>query len=487
VFRREQILRYAQDDIESGRAQDDTQLAEGLRITAVRASLLDDTIVALATAPGRAALAVVRVSGRQTRQLIAAVSPELPEDPEPRHAYLVAVVDAGGEPIDCGLVTFFAAPASYTGEDAAEISVHGAPRVVDRLLAALTRAGARLARPGEFTERALLHGKMDLLEAEAVQELVDARTDAAARVSARRLQGALSRRLSGVRELLLRAAASLTATIDFSDDVGESVDLSVARDLQSAGETLEKLAASYEAGRLFSAGCRVAILGRPNAGKSTIFNALVGSPRAIVTDIPGTTRDSIDAMLDVSGVPVTLVDTAGLRATEDRVESIGVSRAREEAGRADAVLYVFDAAAGLCEEDRAALSSFAADQKPVLLVANKVDTVSPEFAPPDGATPLCGVAPEAALRLHELLAERLFPGLSLEAADEVLGNARQRDLVLRARLTAGDALEALRRGDSPEYAAAHVDSALAALADVFGETTAEDVLQRIFATFCIGK
>jgi tRNA modification GTPase len=448
----------------------------------------DDTIVALATAPGRAALAVVRVSGRETRRLIAALSPEeLPEEPEPRHAYLVAIVDAAGEPIDRGLVTFFAAPFSYTGEDAAEISVHGAPRVVDRLLSALTRAGARLARPGEFTERALLHGKMDLVEAEAVQELVDARTEAAALVSARRLSGALSRRLSGIREQLLRAAASLTATIDFSEDVGESVDPAVSRDLEGAGDTLEKLAASYETGRLFSAGCRVAILGRPNAGKSTIFNALVGSPRAIVTNIPGTTRDSIDSILDVSGVPVTLVDTAGLRATEDPVESIGVSRAREEASRADAVLYVFDAAAGLDEEDGAALAGFAADQKPVLLVANKIDTAPQGFTPQDGAAPLCGVAPEAAETLHGLLAQRLFPSLPLEAADEVLGNARQRDLVLRAGRGAADALEALCRGDSPEYAASHVDSALAALADVFGETTAEDVLNRIFATFCIGK
>lgn len=447
----------------------------------------DDTIVALATAPGRGALAVIRVSGRETRRLIAASSPGFPLEPEPRHAYLVAIVDSAGEPIDRGLVTVFFAPNSYTGEEAAEISLHGSPRAVDRLLSTLTRAGARLARPGEFTERALLHGKVDLIEAEAVQELVDARTDAAARVSARRLSGALSRRLAGVREHLLRAAASLTATIDFAEDVGESVDPAAAGELQSACEELERLAASYEAGRLFSAGCRVAILGRPNAGKSTIFNALVGSPRAIVTEIPGTTRDSIDAMLDVSGVPVTLVDTAGLRATEDPVESIGVARSREEAQRADAILYVFDAAAGWSEEDRAALSLFAADGKPVLLVANKSDTARAGVAPKEGATPLCAVAPEAPRALHALLSERLFPGLSLEAADELLGNARQRDLVQRAGRSTADALEALRRSDSPEYPAAHISAGLAALADVFGETTAEDVLQRIFATFCIGK
>jgi tRNA modification GTPase len=447
----------------------------------------DETIVALATAPGRSALAVVRISGPETRRLIAALSPEVPAPPKPRHAYPAAIVDAAGEPIDRALVTFFASPFSYTGEDAAEISVHGAPRVIARLLSAVTRAGARLARPGEFTERALLHGKMDLVEAEAVQELVDARTDAAARVSARRLSGALSRSLSGIRELLLGAAASLTATIDFSEEVSETVDTSVARNLQRAGDALQKLAASYETGRLFAAGCRVAILGRPNAGKSTIFNSLLGSPRAIVTEVPGTTRDSIDATLDVSGAPVTLVDTAGLRATNDPVESIGVFRAREEAERADAVLYVFDAAAGLCDEDRAALAAFAAEEKPVFLVANKIDTVRPGFAPLKGATPLCGVAPEAALKLQELLAQRLFAGLSLEATDEVLGNARQQNLVLRARRAAAEALEALSRGDSPEYAASHVNDAIAALADVFGETTAEDVLHRIFATFCIGK
>ncbi len=447
----------------------------------------DDTIVALATAPGRSALAVVRVSGRETRRLIAVASPALPSEPEPRHAYFVAVVDAAGEPIDQGLVTFFAAPASYTGEDAAEISVHGSPRVIDRLLAALTGAGARLARPGEFTERALLGGKMDLIEAEAVQELVDARTERAARVSARRLSGALSHKLSSARELLLQAAASLTATIDFSEDVGETVDPAALRNLESAGEMLARLAESYEVGRLFSSGCRVAILGKPNTGKSTIFNALVGSPRAIVTDTPGTTRDAIDATLDVSGIPVTLVDTAGLRATGDPVESIGVARSREEALRADAVLYVVDASAGLCDEDRETLSTFAADGKAVLLVANKIDTLRPGAVVPEAATPLCGLKPDAADRLQELLAERLATGVSLEETSEVLGNARQRDLVLRARRLTGEALLALSRGDSPEYAAAHVDGALAALADVFGETTSQDVLNRIFSTFCIGK
>ena len=447
-------------------------------------SLLD-TIVALATAPGRAALAVVRLSGRETRGLLASIAPALPAAPEARRACLAQIVDAAGEAIDQGIVTFFALPHSYTGEDAAEISVHGAPRVVDRLLSALTAAGARLARPGEFTQRALLHGKLDLVEAEAVRELIDARTDRAALFCARRLSGALSARLSGVRDLLMGAAASLTATIDFSEDVGESVDPAVGRDLSCAVEQLARLSKSYETGRLLFSGCRVAIVGRPNAGKSTLFNALVGSPRAIVTEIPGTTRDALDATLDVGGIPVTVVDTAGLRETEDRVEVIGVARAREEAEKADAVLYVLDAAAPFDEQDRAALAALS--DKPVLLVANKIDTVSPGAKLPEGAQPLCGIAPGAAETLRALISFRLTQGISLEAADEILGNARQRDLVERARRAAADAVDALCRGDSPEYAATHVDAALAALADVFGETTSEDVLARIFATFCIGK
>ena len=357
--------------------------------------------------------------------------------------------------------------------------------MVERLLGALTQAGARLARPGEFTERALLSGRMDLVEAEAVRELIEARTERAAAVSARRLAGALSARLSGVRESLLSAAASLTATIDFSEDVGESVDPGVLASLDKAARDLERLAASYRTGRLLSSGCRVVLLGRPNVGKSTLFNALVGSARAIVTDVPGTTRDALDATLDLAGIPVTVVDTAGLRPTTDAVEAIGVARALEEAQKADAVLYVVDAASGLDLEDETTLARL--QDKIILFVINKIDTVQPEWMPPPGALPVCGLSQDAADILQAAMIERLTEGVSLEASDEVLGNVRQRDLVLRAARDAESARDALCRSDSPEYAATHVDAALSALADVFGETTSDEVLERIFSTFCIGK
>jgi tRNA modification GTPase len=449
--------------------------------------LLDDTIVAPATPPGRGALAVVRVSGPSARSLLCRVAPGLPPEPEARHAYLATFRDFEGEPIDTGLATFFAEPASYTGEDAVELTVHGAPRVVERLLAAFSKAGARLARPGEFTERALFRGKMDLIEAEAVRDLIEARTEKAARVCARRLTGALSERLAGTREALLSASASLTATIDFSEDVGEEVAPAVAACLSAALGDLTGLAKSYETGRLFSSGCRVAILGRPNAGKSTLFNALVGSPRAIVTEVPGTTRDTLEATLDVSGIPVTLVDTAGLRETQDPVERIGVARARAAAENADAVLYVLDGEVGETAEDRETMAGLFGGERPALLVVNKSDRLAPETAVPSGATLVCGLAPGAGEELHALVAQRLVGNTSFSAGEVVLGNARQRDCVERARRSTADALKALGRGDSPEYAASHVEAALSALADVFGETTSEDVLQRIFATFCVGK
>jgi tRNA modification GTPase len=451
-------------------------------------SLLD-TIAALATPLGRSAIAVVRLSGDRTRAILSAVAPELPDPIEPRRPFLVELTTQEGDVIDRGLATLFAAPASFTGEDLAEISVHGSPIVVERLLRALAAAGARPARPGEFTERAYRLGKMDLVEAEAIRDLIDSRTEGAARAGAKRLAGALSSRLAAVREDLLAASAGLTATIDFAEDVGETVDPDVAVHLRSARDALARLAASYETGRLLSAGCRVVILGRPNAGKSTLFNALVGSARAIVTEVPGTTRDTLEATIDVCGVPVDLVDTAGLRDTDDRVERIGVERAREEGERAAAILYVYDASEGWTDADRAALTSF--DGRPVAVVANKVDRLggaAPSVPPPDpSALPLCGLAPEAGASLRSLLERTIAAGVTSDAASEVLASVRQRDLVERARAAADQALDALGGGISPEYAAVHVDSALAALADVFGETTSEEALQRIFSSFCIGK
>jgi tRNA modification GTPase len=443
-----------------------------------------DTIAALATPPGRSALAVVRLSGGRARAVLAALAPGLPDPPPARRATLAVLRDGSGEAIDRGLVTYFPGPASYTGEDVVEISLHGSPVLVERLIAAAASAGARAARPGEFTERAFMNGKMDLPRAEAVAELVESRTPLAAKRSMRRLEGGLSRRFEGIRENLLAAAASLDATLDFAEDVGEAVPDEARERIAAAGEELERLLATYRAGRLLSAGCRVAILGRPNAGKSTLFNALCGSARAIVTEIPGTTRDALEAAVDIGGVPVTLIDTAGLRETSEPVERIGVARAREEAERAAVLLYVFDASAGLGAEEQADLSAFS--DKPVLRIANKIDRARAGQTPAD-ALPVCGLAPDAGERVRDLLAEEICSHLDADRSSEMLSSVRQKDLAERSLREISRAIESLTKGESPEYAASRVHDALDALADLVGETTSEDVLRRIFASFCIGK
>jgi tRNA modification GTPase len=445
-----------------------------------------DTIVALATPAGRSALALVRISGPRAQNVLAALAPGLSFPARPREPGLTRFCDGQGAPIDTGVATFSPGPGSATGEDVVEISVHGSPVGVERLLAAAVAAGARPARPGEFTERAFRAGKMDLVRAEAVRDLIEARTPAAALVSARRLAGGLSQRIESVREDLLGASVALSACIDFSEDVGELVPPAALEGLGRARASLVELAATAETGRLLSHGCRVAILGRPNAGKSTLFNAMVGSERAIVTEIPGTTRDTLEATLDLRGVPVTLVDTAGLCDTRDVVESIGVLRARGEAARADAVVYVFDASEGFRVEDEREL---AGTESPLrILVANKADRVSASGVDlPAGATLLCGLSPNAGRVLRERLSGAIASDVSTETSSEVLGSLRQRDLVLRAGAAAEAAIDSLEAGASPEYAAAHCAEALDALADLVGETTSEDVLAKLFETFCIGK
>jgi tRNA modification GTPase len=444
-----------------------------------------DTIAALATPAGRSALAVVRISGPESTRILSALASDVSPPIEARRPRRVILAEDGA-PIDEAVVTVLPAASSPTGEDVVEISLHGSPMAVQRLLSAAIAAGARAARPGEFTERAFRAGRIDLVRAEAVRELIEARTPAAALASARRLSGGLSRRIEQVRGKLLSASAALAALIDFSDDVGDDAEGPVRERLSEALSELDRLAATARSGRLLAHGCRAAILGPPNAGKSTLFNAALGRDRAIVTEIAGTTRDTLEAEIDLGGVPVTLVDTAGLRATGDVVESIGVERAREEARRADVVVYVFDAADGLGDGggEVLALASGAA----TLLVANKADRLTAPAPPmPEGVSLLCGIAPDAGAAVRRLIAEAVAAGVSTDGSSEMLGSLRQADLVGRARTAAADALAELERGTSPEYAAAHCHAALDALADLVGETTPDDVLASLFSTFCVGK
>lgn len=412
----------------------------------------------------------------------------LGELPAPRHAVLRAFLDGGGEAIDRGLALYFAAPASYTGEDVLELHGHGGPVVTDLLLARVLSLGARIARPGEFTERAFLNGRMDLVQAEAVADLIDATTVEAARAARRTLDGEWSRRLGEISDALQALRIEVEAAIDFPDEELDGADESAVG--PRAGEILMALAAALEGaaqGQVLAEGLRVVIAGRPNVGKSSLLNALTGSDSAIVTEVPGTTRDVIQVQIQVDGVPVHLVDTAGLRPTEDRVERIGVERAWAAARDSDLLLLVVDSTAGFGSEEEEIVAGLPEDL-PRIEVWNKVDLTgeAPGLWPvSDGS--VVRVSARTGAGLGDL--RRLMTKARGGSPREGVFTARRRHLQALARVR--DHLGVVRRlagANQPgELVAEEVRQAQRALGEITGEVTTEEVLEHIFSSFCIGK
>jgi len=447
-----------------------------------------DVVVAPATPPGVSALAVVRLTGPSGVTLAVArrIAPHLVEAPRPREATLHRLVGEDGRPLDRALVLFFPAPHSVTGEEVVEFLCHGAPAIVAGLLAAARAAGARPAARGEFTRRALANGKLDLAEAEGLAALARAESRGAARRALSLVEGELSRRVSAVREKTLDVLSELEAALDFAEDL-PAVELSASADaLGAAAAEAEDLAATAARGGAPDRRKAIAILGRPNAGKSTLFNALVGRDRAIVTAVPGTTRDAISEVCEIGGETVTLFDTAGLRDASDEVEKIGVAVAERAGERADLVLYVVDALGGMSREDE----DFLRRGRGTLLVMTKADLVaaSPLTASSNVPSPpllVSAVTGEGLDSLRGAIAARL--GV-VEAEGELLVLERHREALASASLFLREAA-ALARGEggAPELVAARVREALSALGAITGETATEELLDRIFATFCVGK
>ena len=448
----------------------------------------DDTIVAISTPPGRGGIGIVRLSGARAR---AVAEPMLRlrkplEDGRARFGY---VVDEEGTVLDEAVVTLFAAPHSYTSEDVVEIAVHGAPVLLEFLLRGAMARGARLAEPGEFTQRAFLSGRLDLTQAEAVHDLIAAQTLQQARVAAAQLGGSLARQVAPMKERLLSLVAALEAGVDFSeDDLDLMQESEVAARIGELKAEVETLAGSYRQGRMLRDGVKLAIVGRPNAGKSSLFNRLLERERAIVTAQPGTTRDPISERLAIRGVPVELVDTAGLRQVaatpETEAEREGISRSRMTMAEADLVLHVINASGAWTDEDEAILASLAG--RPALVVLNKCDLV----------TGGVGEALKAGLRVSaktgdgvEELKQAILAELKMQpqADSALVTNLRQAEALNAAAEALG------RSGRSAEEAVPHefllldLHEALQALDELTGVSTAEDVLNRIFAGFCIGK
>src|SRR5262245_27962974 len=457
----------------------------------------DDTIAAIATAPGAGGLAVVRVSGGRALGVADAVfrgGPPLAEAPSHtlHHGWAVGPL---GERLDEVVAGVFRAPRSYTREDVVELSCHGGELPSRGVLSALVAAGARLARPGEFTLRAFLHGRMDLSQAEAVADLIGASTARAHALALSQISGELRRAVDALIERLSDAVAEVEARVDFAEDVGGiEVPEHVVAAISALDRELAALLATSAWARAVREGVRVPLVGRPNVGKSSLFNALLGEARSIVTDVPGTTRDRVSEAIEISGVRVTLSDTAGLRETLDSVESIGVARAREALVGAALVLWVVDGAAPLAEDDRRLAAELAGAR--VVVALNKCDRPRATAAR-DVAALLNGTAGPvievSATRgsgldaLRAALAQAVGAHGVPESTAVALGNLRHVDAVERARAALGRAATAAHQRMPGEIVALELREALATMGEVTGRTVDEDLLDRIFAKFCVGK
>jgi len=459
----------------------------------------DDTIAAISTPPGEGGIGIVRLSGKSAARIAAKIfhakdGRGLCE----RKTFSVHYghIKKDGEVIDEALLTIMRAPKTYTREDVLEISCHGGIVPLRKVLSLCLEEGARLARPGEFTERAFLNGRIDLAQAEAVCDVIRAKTDAALKCALSQLQGRLSGEVNKIRQEIVDILACIEAALDYPDEDIEFLgDSELVRRMDKTGSALEALIKTAQAGRILKEGLRTIIVGKPNAGKSSLLNALLREERAIVTPVPGTTRDIIEDTLDIFGIPVNIMDTAGIRHTTDEIEVLGVERARSSLKQADLILFVVDSSVHLSEEDRLIVDDVK-NQK-VIVVSNKSDlkqvtkekdikNLFSENPPP----PVVKVSATggSGIREVEKLIYRQFMKGEIDISDAVLvTDIRHRDALVKAEEAIKRAKNAAGRKESGEFIALDLRQCLDSLGEIVGETTSEDILDRIFSRFCVGK
>ena len=447
-----------------------------------------DTIVAVSTPPGRSAIAVVRLSGPQAVGILCALVGEPKFDPEPNRAVLKKILTEA-EVLDQCLITYFQAPHSFTGEDVIEISCHGSPVILRQLIDLSQSYDARLAEPGEFSLRACRNGKINLSQAEAIRDLINAQTIAAASQATRQLRGELSEALQASEQELVRLIVILESAVEFVEDDLPAVEVEEIRTvIEKVAANLATLAETYTVGHLLRDGLRVAIVGRPNVGKSSIFNKLLRMERAIVTDIAGTTRDSLTETISLQGVPISLTDTAGFREAGDKIEKIGIERTRRAMADADLLVVVVDGSSMLENEDQEVLNE--ARNHSFVVAINKSDL--PARADVENSFNGSRVVHVSALTeegISDLAAAILEPfgRLDSESVGFLITDSRHHDLLVRGISSLDAALESINQGASEELVLADLHNALRFLGAITGETTSEDILREIFSTFCIGK
>lgn len=462
---------------------------------------MPNTIVALATPLGRSGIGVIRLSGADSLAITRKLTRDETFSPEPRIAALKKIYDLeSGEVLDETVITFFKAPNSFTGEDVVEISGHGSPVILRQIIDSCLQLDARMADAGEFSLRALSNGRMDLSQAEAIRDLIDAQTVAAARQSVRQLRGELSNSLQPLKDELLDVIVVLESSIEFvEDDLPELQAQNIKEKLFAINAGLEKMAATFKAGKLLREGLRVALVGRPNVGKSSLFNALLGDDRAIVTPIAGTTRDQLRESFTIDNIPISLIDTAGLRETVDEVESIGVERSKRAMVDADLVVVLLDGSEALTNEDRKIFRE--TEDLNRLIVVNKSDL---SFGNARNENQIFndinvepGIQNSVSINISAKTGEGLddlrraivepFGARDTNDAGFLISDARHNDLLRRAVSEIESSCRLIDERRSEEIILIGLHNAIRFLGEITGETTTEDVLTRIFSTFCIGK
>lgn len=460
--------------------------------------MTEDTIAAIATPIGQAGIGVIRISGKSAIAVADQVfrssgkTPSVRDFPTHTVHFGLVIDPRTGNALDEILLTVFRTPGSYTGEDVVELSCHGGASTMRSILQAVTSAGARHAEPGEFTKRAFLNGRMDLAQAEAVNDLIRAQTDEARKLALRQLEGSLSKEIRTITAELTKSLAEIEASIDFPDDVEEPDSAALRAHLAGLVQRLREMVSSADRGRIYRDGIVMTIAGKPNVGKSSLLNALLRDSRAIVTPIPGATRDTIEETVNIRGVPVVAIDTAGLRETPDVVEQMGVERAEEAIRRAQVVLLVV-------EPSDIAVEQFAlVEGKSVIVVVNKTDLLTNEevdvtldrVSERSGTTtvvPVSALTGDGIGRLEDAIAEVVFSGEIPSPDSVIVSNLRHKQAIKQAIESLDSAVETARRGQPVDLVSVDLMAARNALGVITGETATEDLIDRIFSEFCIGK
>jgi len=456
--------------------------------------MLDDTIAAIATPLGEGGLAVIRISGPQALVTAdgcfapagkASVKPSA----APTHTIQYGHIRRNGQDVDEVLVSVMHAPRTFTREDVVEITCHGGLLPAKLVLDAVLARGARLAEPGEFTRRAFLNGRIDLAQAEAVADLIHSRTELALHAANEQLAGKLSQRINDLRDQMVRTLAHIEAHLDFPDeDIAPDTKGQLIARLERGVGFMEDLLRTANEGQILRRGIRAAIIGRPNAGKSSLLNQLLGHERAIVSSIPGTTRDTIEETANIRGLPVVFIDTAGLREARDEIELEGIRRSRQSFAKAEFILHVFDVSQPLTEADKMYLAEFAGKQR--ILVLNKIDLAAELILPSDLRASIVNVScltGQGIELLKDTIKELVWSGEIKAEMLQVMINSRHQDALNRARAGTLRTLEALRANQTLELAAMDLRIAVNAIGEIVGKTTTEDLLDMIFSQFCIGK